>query len=66
MPAITNTEKLRKYNEFNDMRRNLPHMTRAEQDAWLESGKTLREFLGAQRFIEKGWRMTKKGELKLK
>lgn len=65
MPVIKSREKLRKYNEFNDIRRNLPHMTRAEQDAWIESGMTLREFLGA-RFIEKGWRMTKKGELKLK
>ena len=66
MPAIKNEEKHRLFEMQNDIRRNLPHMTKDEQDAWITSGKSLREFLGAQRFIEKGWRITKKGELKLK
>jgi hypothetical protein len=66
MPRIKSRKALERYNEYNDLRRNLPHMTSQECEAWVKSGKGLREFLGVNRFIDKGWRMTKKGELKLK
>jgi hypothetical protein len=66
MPRITSRQAQEKFDEFNAIRRNFPHMTQAEQDAWIGSGKSLREFLGSNRFIEKGFRMNKNGELKLK
>ena len=66
MPKLLTTQAQRKYEEFNAIRRNLPHMTSAEIDAWVISGKDLREFLGVKRFIEKGWRINKNGDLKLR
>jgi hypothetical protein len=44
----------------------MPHMTHEEIEKWIVSGQGLREFLGAKRFIEKGFRMNKNGEMKLK
>jgi hypothetical protein len=61
MPTIKSSEKKRLYDMQNDIRRNFPHMTKNEQDAWITSGQSLSEFLGSKRFIEKGWRMTKNG-----
>ena len=66
MPKIISKTALINFNERNAIRRNMPHMTHEEINAWIVSGKDLREFLGAKRFIEKGWRMNKDGTLKLR
>lgn len=66
MPKLTTKEAREKFDEWNAVRRNLPHMTETEQEVWIHSGKRLREFLGPKRFLDVGWRMNKNGELKLK
>lgn len=66
MPKIISKTALINFNERNDISRNMPHMTHEEIEAWIYSGKDLREFLGPKRFIDKGFRMNKNGEMKLK
>ena len=66
MPKILSRIALINFNERNDLRRNMPHMTHEEIEKWIVSGQGLRQFLGAKHFIEKGFRMNKNGEMKLK
>jgi len=58
MPKVSE-EKVRKFNDFNDLRRNLLNMTKKEVEEYALGQKSLREVLGS-RFLEKGFRWSKR------
>ena len=66
MPKLNTKEAQIKFDMLNDLRRNGKNMSMEETEQWIHSDKSLREFLGSKRFIEKGFRMNKNGEMKLK
>jgi hypothetical protein len=57
MPKLTNEDALKKFNDYNDLRRNLLRMTRGDLERYAK-GETLRTILG-HRFLEKGFRWSK-------
>ncbi len=58
MPKVSES-KLKKFNEYNDLRRNLKQMTKDEQEMYASSDKSLREILG-NRYLDKGFRWNKR------
>jgi hypothetical protein len=59
MPKLKTDKAKRKYNELNDLRRNMKYMTLEEQEGYCR-GEELRKILG-NRFLEFGFHMTKEG-----